>query len=67
MMAVTRGIQNVLATTFRAGGREVRVWMQEGRWFVAVDGVELPIWHKTQADAWTAGVTEADRLDHPSG
>jgi hypothetical protein len=60
-----RGPPDVLATTFRAGDREVRLWMQEGRWFVAVDGAQLPIWHKTQADAWTAGVTEADRLDHP--
>ena len=50
-------------TTFRVGTHELRIWMQEGRWYVAVDGVQLPIWHKVQADAWTAGVTEADRLD----
>jgi hypothetical protein len=50
-------------TTFRVGSRELRIWMQDGRWYVAVDGVQLPIWHKVQADAWTAGVTEADRLD----
>jgi len=51
------------AATFRVGTHEVRVWMKDGRWYVAVDEVELPIWHKVQADAWTAGVTEADRLD----
>ena len=50
-------------TTFRVGSRELRIWMQEGRWYVAVDGTQLPIWHTVQADAWTAGVTEADRLD----
>jgi hypothetical protein len=37
--------------------------MKDGRWYVAVDDVELSIWHKVQADAWTAGVTEADRRD----
>jgi len=51
------------AATFRVGAHEVRVWMKDGRWYAAVDQVELPIWHKVQADAWTAGVTEADRLD----
>ena len=40
--------------------------MLEGRWYVAVNGTQLTVWHKTQADAWTAGVTEADRLDRPA-
>jgi hypothetical protein len=51
------------AATFRVGAHDVRVWMKDGRWYVAVDDVELSIWHKVQADAWTAGVTEADRRD----
>jgi len=55
-----------VGTAFRVGSREVRLWMLEGRWYVSVDGVQLSIWHKTQADAWTAGVTEADRLDRPA-
>jgi hypothetical protein len=63
--AVRPGIQPVLATNFRAGAHEVRLWMLEGRWYVAVNGIQLTVWHKTQADAWTAGVTEADRLDRP--
>lgn len=50
-------------TTFRVSTHEVQVWMKDDRWYVSVDGVQLPIWHKVQADAWTAGVTEADRLD----
>ena len=37
--------------------------MVGGRWIVAVDGVPLSGWYATRADAWTAGVTEADRLD----
>jgi hypothetical protein len=49
--------------TFRVGTHDVQVWMKDGRWYVSVNGVELPIWHKVQADAWTAGVIEADRLD----
>lgn len=56
-------VAGTIASIFRAGTHEVRVWMKDGRWYVAVDGAELPIWHKVQADAWTAGVTEADRLD----
>ncbi len=49
--------------TFRVGAHDVGVWMKEGRWYVSVDGTELSIWYKVQADAWTAGVIEADRLD----
>ena len=50
-------------TTFTVGHHEVRVWFASGRWYVAVDGAELSTWYVTQADAWTAGVREADRLD----
>jgi hypothetical protein len=52
--------------TFRVGLHDVQVWMKEGRWYVSVDGTELSIWYKVQADAWTAGVIEADRLDRPA-
>jgi hypothetical protein len=52
-----------VVSLFRVGAREVGVWMVDGRWYVSVDGVALPVWHKVQADAWTAGVAEADRLD----
>ena len=63
MSAVANTPASSIPSTFRAGDHEVRVWMKDGRWYAAVDGAELPIWHKVQADAWTAGVTEADRLD----
>jgi hypothetical protein len=35
----------------------------DGRWTISVDGVEMGGWSVSSADAWTAGVTEADRLD----
>jgi hypothetical protein len=50
-------------TNFSVRLHEVRVWSAAGRWHVAVDGVELSTWYVTQADAWSAGVREADRLD----
>jgi hypothetical protein len=48
---------------FRVGRHEVRVWVMNGRWFVAVDGAQLTAWHLEQPDAWAAGVREAGRLD----
>jgi hypothetical protein len=48
---------------FRVGRHQVRVWVLNDRWHVAVDDVQLPAWHERQADAWAAGVLEADRLD----
>jgi hypothetical protein len=50
-------------TLFVVGRHEVRVWCQEGRWTVAVDGNLLPQWFRSHADAWTAAVCEADRVD----
>lgn len=34
-----------------------------GRWTVSVDGVAIERTFATHADAWTAGIVEADRLD----
>jgi hypothetical protein len=51
---------------FRVGRHQVRVWVLNDRWRVAVDDVLLPDWHARQADAWAAGVLEADRLDRPA-
>ena len=48
---------------FRVGRHQVRVWVLHDRWLVAVDDVQLPDWHVQQAEAWAAGVREADRLD----
>ncbi len=48
---------------FMVGRHEVRIWIEQGRWSVAVDGEMLPRWFPTQAEAWTAAVGEADRID----
>jgi len=48
---------------FRVGRHQVRVWVLNGRWLVAVDDLQLPAWHMQQAEAWAAGVRETDRLD----
>lgn len=50
-------------TLFMVGRHEVRIWTEDGRWTVAVDGGLFPRWFQTQADAWTAAVIEADRVD----
>ena len=34
-----------------------------GRWAVVVDDAALTRWFVNQAEAWAAGVQEADRLD----
>jgi hypothetical protein len=49
--------------SFKVGLHEVRAWKDHGRWFIAVDGATMPTWFRTLADGWTAGVTEADRVD----
>ncbi len=51
-------------TRFQVGEHVVRVSkVMEGRWVAAVDEVALPNSYRTQADAWEAGVREADRVD----
>ena len=50
-------------TTFDVRSHQVCVWLDGRRWHVSIDGSELPIWFVTAADAWAAGVQEADRLD----
>jgi len=50
-------------TTFRVGQHEVRVTRAAGRWTAVVDGVALPHWFMTEAEAWAAAVHEADRID----
>jgi hypothetical protein len=36
-------------------------------WVVVIDDTRLPGTFMTQAEAWTAGVREADRIDRASG
>ena len=49
---------------FHVGGHVLRISkIVEGRWVVSVDDQEIAGGFSTQADAWEAGVREADRLD----
>jgi len=53
-----------LPTTFAVGRHAARVTrVMEGRWTVEVDEAAVAGSYRTQADAWEAGVREADRLD----
>ncbi len=51
-------------SSFQVGQHVVRIEkVMEGRWCVEVDKGPLPSSYATQAEAWEAGVREADRLD----
>jgi hypothetical protein len=52
-----------IPVTFQVGSHVVRVSGREGVWSVDVDGTTWPNSFGTAADAWEAGVREADRLD----
>jgi hypothetical protein len=54
-------------TRYAIGGHVVETVGQGGRWAAEVDGRRLDASFACSADAWTAGVTEAERLDHPRG
>lgn len=44
-------------------GHDVAVWERRKRWTTSVDHVPVTGWFLTEAEAWTAGVREADRKD----
>ncbi|HTP27514.1 MAG TPA: hypothetical protein VMK12_17910 [Anaeromyxobacteraceae bacterium] len=50
-------------TTFQVGYHEVRVSVANERWTATVDGSPVPRWFTNEAEAWAAGVHEADRLN----
>ena len=50
-------------TSYQVGKHVVRISNANGRWAVTVDDAALSRWFVNQAEAWTAGVHEADRLD----
>jgi hypothetical protein len=61
-----RPVPNLAAVplSFEVGSHTIRVAkVMEGRWTVTVDNGPSPSSYATQADAWEAGVREADRLD----
>ena len=49
--------------SYQVGEHVVQVSNSNGRWAVTVDDLALPKWFVSRAEAWTAGVQEADRLD----
>jgi hypothetical protein len=50
-----------IALTIRR--RVVVLVARDGRWMATIDGLDLPDTFPTSADAWTAAVREAERLD----
>ncbi len=51
-------------SSFQVGSHLIQVLkVMEGRWTVSVDGVSVQRSYATQAEAWEAGVREADRMD----
>ncbi|HEY6104591.1 MAG TPA: hypothetical protein VIV59_01320 [Anaeromyxobacteraceae bacterium] len=49
--------------SYQVGKHVVRVSSANGRFAVTVDEAALSRWFVNLADAWAAGVREADRLD----
>jgi hypothetical protein len=48
---------------YEVGAHVLEVTGNGGRWTTTVDGVVFDRWFTSSADAWTAGVAEALRLD----
>ncbi len=54
----------VVASSFHVGAHVIRVTkIMEGRWTFAIDEQASSGSYATQAEAWEAGVRDADRLD----
>jgi hypothetical protein len=50
-------------TVYAIGSHSVEISGNKGRWTATVDGEPLDNWFMSSADAWTAGVLEADSKD----
>jgi hypothetical protein len=55
------------AEVYEVGRHLVGVALSHGSWAASVDGRALPRRFESRAEAWSAGVAEADRLDRPEG
>jgi hypothetical protein len=53
-------------TIFQIGRHVLQVIGEDDRWVVAVDGVLRERWYSSEAQAWAAGVGEADSLERSS-
>jgi hypothetical protein len=52
-----------VVVSYEVGAHLVQLWGCEGRWSVSVDKAAFETSFATRAEAWEAGVREADRLD----
>lgn len=52
---------------FHVGAHVVRVSSTNARWHVSVDAAAFERWFTSEAEAWAAGVREADRLQRLAG
>jgi hypothetical protein len=52
---------------YEAGRHRIRVALSHRSWMAWLDGLALPGRFENRADAWCAGVAEADRLDRLEG
>ena len=50
---------------FKHKRRHVRVWREDGRWGVVVDGVILTGWYMTEAQAAGAGLLQVEVFGKP--
>jgi hypothetical protein len=48
---------------YEVGAHVLELFGNSSRWRATIDGVSLDRWFMTSADAWTAGVTEALRME----
>ncbi len=52
---------------YDVGARVLELSGNNSRWRATVDGISLDRWFMSLADAWTAGVTEALRMEEGKG
>jgi len=56
-----------IVVQYRVGSHVIDLTGKANGWTALVDGVDLKSSFGSSADAWTAGVTEAHRLDRIAG
>jgi hypothetical protein len=54
---------STLPASFQVGAHTLLLWLDQRRWTMSLDGTVGAVTFETQAEAWEAGVREADRLD----
>jgi hypothetical protein len=67
MKAIPRPQLPSLPVRFEVGTHVVIVELQGRRWSMSVDGQTTATTFPSEAEAWEAGVREADRIDRAPG